>query len=83
MTKPGRPRQTLRPLVASIKLVLYPGQDDDLIDYLAAAGPRLRATLVKLAMREGMATKGALATQAAGAVRVEEEGFDAFDQLLQ
>lgn len=49
----GRRRQAIRPVVYSVKLVLYPSVDDDLIAYLSLAGPRLRATLVKLAMRNG------------------------------
>ena len=47
----GRPRLPIRPIVFSIKLVLHSGRDDDLIEYLKSAGPRLRATLVKLGLR--------------------------------
>lgn len=41
-----------------IKLGLYPGQDDDLIAFFAAAPHRLRAVLVKRALRSGMVTTG-------------------------
>ena len=53
MARRGRPANAVRPVVVSVKLLLYPGQDDDLIAYLTGGGPRLRATLVKLALREG------------------------------
>ncbi len=71
----GRRRQVTRPLVFSLKLVLYPGVDDDLIDYLDSAGPRLRATLVKLAMRNGQAD-----TKVTSAAAEEELSFDGLMQ---
>mgnify|MGYP001569838827 CR=1 FL=1 len=71
----GRRPESVRPIVYSVKLVLRPGVDDDLIDYLHSAGPRLRATLVKLAMRNGQA--GMKGTTAAA----EEEL--SFDGLMQ
>ena len=37
-----------------IKLGLYPGQDDDLIAFFASAPHRLRAAMVKRALRSGM-----------------------------
>jgi hypothetical protein len=37
-----------------IKLGLYPGQDDDLIAFFAAAPHRLRAAMVKRALRSGL-----------------------------
>ena len=77
MAARGRPRQTVRPIVLAVKLVLYPGADDDLLRYLEAAGPRLRATLVKLAMRQG-----ALSHLAQAAEPVSEE-FEGFDSLWQ
>lgn len=49
----GRPRQPVTPVIFSVKLILRPGEDDDLIAFLRTAPPRLRATLVKLALRSG------------------------------
>ena len=73
MAARGRPRQAVRPVVFVVKLVLYPGADDDLLRYLEVAGPRLRATLVKLAMRQGALSRPA---QAVEPVTDEFEGFD-------
>lgn len=53
MGKRGRPRRTATPGVYNVKLVLYPGQDDDLIAYLDAAPARKRAAAIKTAMRSG------------------------------
>jgi hypothetical protein len=39
--------------VAHIKLRLYPGEDDDLIAFFDGIIPRLRAAMVKQALREG------------------------------
>jgi hypothetical protein len=41
------------PIVYSVKLVLYEGEDDDLLAYLRSAPARKRAAAVKLAMRSG------------------------------
>lgn len=49
----GRPRRVEQPVVYSLKLVLYPGADDDLLAYLRAAPARKRAAAVKAAMRGG------------------------------
>jgi len=49
----GRQSQEIKPMVFPLKLVLYPGADDDLIGYLQSAPPRLRSTMVKIAMRNG------------------------------
>ena len=70
----GRRPESVRPIVYSVKLVLRPGVDDDLIDYLHSAGPRLRATMINMAMRNGR-----LAT--ATIEQADEEL--SFDQLLQ
>jgi hypothetical protein len=77
MAKRGRPANVVPPLVVSVKLRLYPGQDDDLIAYLACSGPRLRATLVKLAMRQGALSRPAQAAEPA------TDEFDGFDGLWQ
>ena len=37
----------------NVKLVLYEGEDDDLLQYLRAAPARKRAAAVKAAMRSG------------------------------
>ncbi|MHB1458568.1 MAG: hypothetical protein ACYC0V_16790 [Armatimonadota bacterium] len=60
MTKRGRPPS---PRAASarmihIKLRLYPGEDDDLIAFFDGIIPRLRAALVKQALRSGTSTNG-------------------------
>ncbi len=77
MAARGRPRQTVRPVVFVVKLVLYPGADDDLLRYLEAAGPRLRATLVKLAMRQGALSRPGQSVEPAS------EEFAGFDELWQ
>ena len=55
MARRGRP---ISPRAASarvvhIKLRLYPGEDDDLITFFDAIIPRLRAAMVKKALRSG------------------------------
>ena len=49
----GRPARTQVPIVFNVKLVLYEGEDDDLLAYLRSAPARKRAAAVKLAMRSG------------------------------
>jgi hypothetical protein len=49
----GRPTKGQAPIVFSVKLVLYEGEDDDLLRYLRSAPVRKRAAAVKLAMRSG------------------------------
>lgn len=69
----GRPRQPVRPVVFSVKLVLHPSEDDDLIAYLQSAPPRLRATLIKMAMRNGQLQKTVQTTEAD--TEIEFEGL--------
>jgi hypothetical protein len=51
--KRGRPRLVQPPRIYFIKLRLYPGQDDDLIAFLAGVPYRLRTAAVKGALRTG------------------------------
>ena len=53
MTKRGRPKLAQPPRIYYIKLRLYPGQDDDLIAFLAGVPCRLRTAAVKGALRTG------------------------------
>lgn len=53
MTKRGRPKLAQPPKIYFIKLRLYPGQDDDLIAFLAGVPCRLRSAAVKGALRTG------------------------------
>ena len=76
MVKRGRPRRTQVPVVVNIKLLLYPGQDDDLLAYFRAIPPRGRASAVKTAMRSGNVD----AAQINDAD--ENEMIDAFEDLL-
>lgn len=52
----GRPRKFGRPVIIHIRLRLWPGEDDDLIELLAI--PRTRARLVKAALRGANVGKG-------------------------
>lgn len=49
----GRPRRTIAPVIHTIKLVLTPGEDDDLIAFLEGLPVRRKASAVKTAMRSG------------------------------
>jgi hypothetical protein len=49
----GRPPAERQPVVINLKLLLYPGQDDDLIAALAKVPARQRANTVKATMRSG------------------------------
>lgn len=51
--KRGRPKLVQPPRIYFIKLRLYPGQDDDLIAFLAGVPCRLRTAAVKGALRTG------------------------------
>jgi len=53
MLRRGRPKLAQPPQIYFIKLRLYPGQDDDLIAFLAAVPHRLRTAAVKGALRTG------------------------------
>lgn len=50
----GRPRKAVQGIVHQVKLVLTPGEDDDLIRFMAALPARAKANAVKTAMRSGM-----------------------------
>ena len=76
MGRRGRPRKEGRPVVVHIRLRLWPGEDDDLIRLLAT--PRLRARLVKMALRGADLSRLAEAS----AVPSEEEILDAFGRLV-
>lgn len=77
MSKPrGRPRRTQTPRTFSVKLVLYPGEDDDLIVYLDAAPARKRAAAIKTAMRSGNIDAATLDDLP------DDEILDAFEDLL-
>ena len=49
-----RPRLTTPPAVVQVKLRLYPGRDDDLIEFFSGIPVGLRSTMVKQALREGV-----------------------------
>jgi hypothetical protein len=49
----GRPRRKKTPVVHQVKLLLYPGEDDDLIAFFASIPARCKASAVKAAMRSG------------------------------
>jgi len=49
----GRPRRETEPVVHQVKLVLNPGEDDDLIRFFAQLPPRKKAQAVIAAMRSG------------------------------
>jgi hypothetical protein len=50
----GRPCRTTKAVVHQVKLVLTPGEDDDLIRYLETLPARAKASAVKAAMRSGL-----------------------------
>ena len=56
MARCGRPRsaRAASAQVVQIKLRLYPGEDDDLIAFFNRVPARLRAAMVKRALRSGM-----------------------------
>jgi hypothetical protein len=49
----ARPRKTGIQIIHQVKLVLMPGQDDDLILYLSNVPDRGKAAAIKTAMRSG------------------------------
>ena len=71
MTSRGRPHseRAASAHLVQIKLRLYPNEDDDLIAFFANIPPRLRAALVKQALRSGMG-------------RSREQGTPEEDKLL-
>lgn len=72
----GRPRLAVPPQIYYIKLRLYPGQDDDLIAFLATVPPRWRSAAVKIALRTGNTGNTAMTGPEEDAVT------DALDALL-
>lgn len=50
----GRPRREDRVIVHQVKLWLIPGEDDDLIAFMAALPAKSKAAAVKAAMRGGI-----------------------------
>lgn len=77
MAKRGRPHS---PRAASarmihIKLRLYPGEDDDLIAFFDGIIPRLRAVLVKQALRSGV-------QDTSQTVASDDRLLDALDSLV-
>jgi hypothetical protein len=53
MKRRGRQKAAIQPVVFSLKLCLYPGRNDALIDYLRNAPARLRAQYVLQALESG------------------------------
>jgi hypothetical protein len=49
----GRPRSEVEPIIYHIKLILYSGEDDDLIALYRAAPPMKRTALTKMTLRAG------------------------------
>ena len=68
----GRPRLSSPPTIIQVKIRLYPGQDDDLIAFFASIPARLRATMVKQALRSGASVEEA----------PDEDLFDALDSYV-
>ena len=50
----GRPPRNVEPVIHQVKLVLIPGEDDDLIAFMETIPARGKASAVKAAMRSGM-----------------------------
>ena len=59
MAARGRPRsaRAASARIVRIKLRLYPGEDEDLIAFFTAVPHRLRAAMVKRALRSGVLTE--------------------------
>lgn len=72
----ARPRRTVQPVIHQVKLVLIPGEDDDLIRLLSDVPARRKATVVKTAIRSG----GSFAAVDAGAN--DDEILDALGGFL-
>ena len=49
----GRPRSEVEPVIYHIKLILHPGEDDDLIALYQAIPPMKRAAVTKMTLRAG------------------------------
>lgn len=74
----GRPRSSraTAATIIRVKLRLYPGEDDDLIVFFDSIPYRLRATMVKQALRSGTQTSNEESTA------VDDELFEALDLLI-
>jgi len=77
MARRGRPPspRAASAKVVHIKLRLYPGEDDDLIAFFEAIIPRLRAAMVKQALRSG--------TYEQGELEEDEEIISTLDLLVE
>jgi len=77
MARRGRPPspRAASARVVHIKLRLYPGEDDDLIAFFEVIIPRLRAAMVKQALRSGTG-------EVPGRQSEAEDVVDALDKLL-
>ena len=73
--KRGRPKLNQEVKVIRVKLRLYEGGDDDLIAFFSRIPPKLRAAMVKQALRSGMS----MGTDTSGA---SEEAFAMLDSLV-
>ena len=69
----GRPRSRRQVRIVQVKLRLYLGEDDDLIAFFESIPPRLRAVMVKQALRSG-------APRSEGGE--DEDLFDALDAFI-
>lgn len=78
MINRGRPRsdRAASAKVIHIKLRLYPGEDDDLIVFFDSIPHRLRAIMVKQALRSGTQTS------CHDTLPDEDELLDALDSLI-
>jgi hypothetical protein len=56
VAKRGRPRspRAASARIVNVKMRLYSGEDDDLIDFFASIPRRLRAAMVRQALRSGV-----------------------------
>ena len=71
--KRGRPKSGQTVKVIQVKLRLYEGGDDDLIAFFSHIPPRLRATMVKQALRSGVFT---------APTTDQDDMFDSLDSLV-
>jgi len=62
--------------IVRVKLRLYPGEDDDLIVFFDSIPYRLRATMVKQALRSGTQTSNEELTDD------DDQLFEALDSLI-
>ncbi len=63
-------------MIVRVKLRLYPGEDDDLIVFFDSIPHRLRATMVKQALRSGTLTANEELTED------DDQLFEALDALI-